>query len=147
MKLNKKAEGTASTFLISSIIGIFLLIIIGLLVNGLSDIYSADNINYFDGYSDVYGNMTNVGNDFVGDYDLNQNETNVQITRTEDFLFFKSFEIVRKIPNILTYTTIGITRISGDLGIPPIFTGMLMAVLGIVLIVGVIKVIRGFKDV
>lgn len=146
MKINKKAE-TASKFLISSIIAVSLLIIMGSLVSYLSNLYSRDDIDYFEGYDDVYGNVTGVGKDFVGDYDLNQNDTNIDIDRTEDFLFFKTFEIIRKIPKILTGVTVGINRISKDLMIPPAFTYLVIMVLGILLITSIVKIVRGFKDV
>jgi hypothetical protein len=147
MQINKKAEGTASTFLISSLIAISILTIIGLFVNGFSTLYSQTEIEYFNNYDDIFENVSQISNDYVGDYDLNQNETNTEITRTEDNLFFKAFEIVRKIPKLTGSVATGLNRIGVDLGIPTPFIILLVAILGIVIITLVVKIIRGFNNV
>ena len=93
------------------------------------------------------GNITVVGTDFVGDYDYDQNSTNTDIDRTEDSLFFRAFNIIRKLPRVLGGVGSGLFQLSTDLGIPTPFVVLLSLCLGILLIALVIQVIRGFRNV
>ena len=148
MKFNKKASGTASSFLIASLIGVTILVAIGLGVNNFSSLYSQNNIDYFDNFGNVKNNISSVSEQYVESYDIDENGTKIRdVDRTEDLLFAKSFNIVKDTPKVLKSTVIGVTQVGSDLGIPPIFTGLIVGILGIIVIAVVIKIIRGFTEV
>ena len=147
MRTNKKAEGTASTYLIASIVAISILIIIGTSVNKLADKYDQNNIAYFDNYQATMNNITGVGDTYIGDYDLNQNSTNTDSSRYEDHLFFKALEVIRKTPSLLKGIGMGVVRLGADLSIPVPFVVLIISILGISLITAVIKIVRGFNNV
>jgi len=146
-KVNKKGKGTASSFLIASIIGISILVIIGSFISSLSNKYSVDSIDYFDSYQSELNNITGTGQTYVGDIDVNQNETNPDVDRFEDISFWKSVKIVGKLPSLLKPLSSGIIKIGADIGIPYQFVILLLLVLSIILIALVIKIFRGFDNV
>jgi len=147
MKNNKKGQGTASTFLIASIIFISILSIIGIMISHLSNDYSVDSIDYFDKYQGEYNNITSVGTDFAGGIDISANETAPDVDRYEDISFYKALKIVGKTPKILTSITSGLYKMSADIGIPVEFIYLLTSILAIILIALVIKIFRGFDNV
>jgi len=144
MKNNKKAEGTASSFLISAIVGITLIIGIGLSVNTLSTKYSNPEISYFEEYTDVQNNISFVGENFISNYDQNSSVGDIGF---EDNLFIKAFKVVKDLPELSKSLKIGLDRLSVDLQIPPLFTGLIATVLTITLIALIVKIFRGFNNV
>jgi len=147
MQINKKGEGTASSFLISAIIATTLLVFIGISVNDLASEYGESSIDYFDNYTSINSNVTGVGNDFIGAYDIDQNSSKPEIERTEDVMFWKSFKIIGKIPKLIGSVYKGMGVLGSDLGIPKLIVGMFALILSIIIIVLIIKVIRGFNNV
>jgi len=147
MKNNKKASGTASSFLIASIVAITLLITIGVTVNSFSNPYGVSEIEYFEGYTGEYNNITGTGSQFVGDYDFTENSSNPDVERTEDFGFLKAFKMILKIPSLGSSIKTGLTRLGVDLNIPPIYIYLAMSALVILLIALVIKIVRGYSEI
>ena len=144
---NKKGEGTASTFLISSVVAFSLLLIIGININLLADSYSKDNVGYFSNYTTTRDNINNVSDVYVKDYDFNTTDSNNLIERMEDNLFFKAFKIIGKLPSLIGGLTNGLATLGEDIGIPSEFIYLLLTILGITLITLIIKIIRGFNNV
>ena len=129
--MNKKSEGTASTFLIASLIAITILVSIGTMVNQFSSTYGQSDIDYFEGYTSIQGNISTVSGQYVSDYDFNQNNTKPDVDRTEDFLFYKAFRIIKRTPKILSSVGTGINKAGADLGIPLSYRVLLYTILGI----------------
>ena len=144
---NKKAIGTASTFLITSLVVISILTVIGVAVSRLGNDYNVNTVSYFDNYDGVYRNITGVAEDYVGDYDITLNETNTDRERFEDNLFLKAFKIITNLPSLLSGIGVGLGQIQEDLGIPGQFMILIYSLLGIVLISSLVMIIRGFRDV
>jgi energy-coupling factor transporter transmembrane protein EcfT len=144
MKGNKKSEGTASSFLIASIVGITMIIAIGVYVNGFFSSYSQTEIPYFSEYNDVKNNITLVSNDYVTGYDSNSTGEGIGF---EDNLFVKAFKVVKGLPKLQDSLNIGLKKLGNDLHIPAVFIGLLITILIITLITLVIKIFRGFNDV
>jgi len=145
MKNNKKAEGTASSFLISAIVFVTMILAIGVYVNNLSDKYSSPQISYFNEYNDVQNNISVVSDNFITSYD--SNNTGGADIGFEDNLFIKAFNVVKGLPALEKSLNIGISRLGKDLNIPPAFVGLIVTVLIITLIASVIKIYRGFNNV
>ena len=147
MKNNKKASGTASSFLIASIVAITLLITIGVTVNSFSNPYGVSEIEYFEGYTSEYNNITGTGSQFISDYDFTENSSNPDVERTEDFGFLKAFKMILKIPSLAGSVTTGITKLGADLGIPSAYIYLSIMCLIILLIALVIKIVRGYSEI
>ena len=147
MKINKKGIGTASTFLISSLIAVSLIIIVGMMVNDLSDAYSVTNIDYFDGYDNISGDVGDVSGAFVSDYDTSINDSLPETDTTEDVMFIKAFKIVGKLGGLTKTTSAMVREESADLGIAEEFILLAITIAGIVLITLIIKIIRGYDNV
>lgn len=150
----KKGEGTASTFLIASLIGITLLVVMSTLIIESGTEYGAtgmefnsDNQYFQDSkYDGSYNNITQIGRTYADDYDPDVNETGDH-DRFEDLQFWKAFKIVGKLSQLTGSVKNTITGISSVLRIPSQFVYLIILILAIVLITGIIKVIRGFNNV
>jgi len=141
-----KSQATISSMFIVALIAFTILATIGLSVNSLLSSYDQEEVTYFEGYSESLTLMNQTGVQIIGDYDFNQNDSNADLTTTEDYLFFKSFTIVRKFPSMLTGVGKGLIRLSADLGINPLFTGLIIAIIGIGIIIAIVNFIRGLKS-
>lgn len=147
MYKNKKAEGTASSFLIASLIAITVLISLGTMINGFSTSYDQTEIEYFNNYDSVKGNFSDIGHSFVSDYDFSENSTKPDVDRTEDLLFWRVYKAIKKFPGMTKDVTKAIYQAGSDLQIPIQYLALITLVLSILLIVLVFKVIRGFNNV
>ena len=147
MKMNKKGKGTASSFLIAMLVLLTMTIGIGITVNDFSGAYNRDSIDYFDNYEDISAEFYNISEDAVGGYDYDQNTTNPDVIRTEDFLFWKAFKVVGKFTNMIGASITLVKQASFDLGIPPTYSFLAIAILSVLIIVLIIKIIRGYSEV
>ena len=147
MKMNKKGKGTASSFLIAMLVLLTMTIGIGITVNDFSGAYNRDSIDYFDNYEDISKEFYNISEDAVAGYDYDQNTTNPDVIRTEDFLFWKAFKVVGKFTNMIGASITLVKQASFDLGIPPTYSFLAIAILSVLIIVLIIKIIRGYSEV
>jgi len=147
MKFNKKGIGTASSFLIALLIGVAILVNIGTTVTKFSAPYGVSEVEYFAGYTNISEDISASSSEFIGGYDLTENSSNPEAERKEDFMFWKAFKIIDKIPSLSSSVVRGIGKVGADLGIPTTFTYLIITCLVIVLITLVIKVIRGYNEV
>ena len=157
MKIGKKAVGTASSYLIASLVGLTLLIVLGGLVRDISkpNMYDVTYIDHTDNtslfydktFATEYEKGKNTSDTYIGDYDTDTNESGGDRTTTEDSLFLKAFEIVSKSPAILRSVTSSVGKILAVFGIPEEWKYLVITTLGILLITLLVKIIRGFIDV
>jgi hypothetical protein len=159
MITNKKAQGggTASSYLISTVIGLGILISIGLMVSSATNVYDTPNIDYFGNYDDYYSEVYDISGDFSVSLDEEKVEEEggvwsrfkktIDISRFEDNMFFKTLKAISSIPKLLKSVTGGINQLSLDLEIPRTYINLALIVLGISLTALILQVIRGVRHV
>jgi len=147
MKLNKKAEGSASSFLISLIIGLAALVGISSILLNSTNSYGVDNINEFDyGFAGNLSEVKGIGGDFSGSIELT-NQSSGDYSTTEDLTFGKALKAVMKLPKTAFYAVTSLITIGGLLQIPPEIMITIGLIITITLIALIVQVIRGYKNV
>jgi hypothetical protein len=149
--MNKKATGTATSFLIAAIVAFSIIFSIGLLINNLTSTYQKTEITYFDGFGELRNETGQIGGDFVVDYDDEKEEEKgffkTLQTRFEDMLFYKAFKAVKNVGTSINSVRKGIYKVGVDLEIPSVFITLLITIFGIVIVALIIKIIRGFSEI
>ena len=106
--MNKKAEGTASSFVLASVIAVSVLALFSLLVVDMVGSYrehdsTISDINDFEPFTAIYDDLQDDTNDFVGSQNANESNIKESGERTEDSIFTRG---LKSIPVSYTHLTL-----------------------------------------
>jgi len=147
MKKYKKAEGTASSYLIALLIGITAIIMIGTTISNLTNKYSVSTPTEFSGFnSSSDDGVRLIADDFQTS--VSDNSTgNGGYATSEDLSFGKVIKIMWKLPGTGIIAGNSLVRGLELIGIPKEITVIIAIILSIVMIALIIKIVRGFDHV
>jgi hypothetical protein len=151
--MNNKAEGTITTFLITTILVIGGLMLVSTLVLNLTKNYGISNIEEFSEYDDIFLELNQTTREFIKSQDAidTQNTTSNWILRAKDTvetywensILNRAWSTISLFPKLIKFTSksVNIALSQTGINIPSYMKWLIITLIGITLIMLIVKAI------